>query len=905
LDEAIAAYRQAIAINPDVDWIHPIIGDALLKRSQLDVKSAIASYRQAIEINPDDVQAYRKLLTIQPDNFEIYLELGNTLVKQNQWEDAIASYRRACQLNPESFEAHFQLGKIYLSTQVKLTDLLFNSNYRQTIINQLQANPQEVALNRSNNDEEFVQVTQHISNEDFIIEVYRVYLNRHPASVEVQHWNNAICKGFTRLGLVNQFMQSGEYKHISSSSKLLEQEIADWKSLENIYEHLTEATTIFRRAVQLNENSYEAHYYLAILLKKQRYHNEAYLAFQQIIKLGTLLAHENKIDLAIDCYQKAVEIDAQYQQMILDANDLAILLIELGQINLVLDCYQNNFQNISDSSKYYYKTASQLSQLGLMNEAVIFFEQAPQSQIKKSDVYESLWKGLNQLAILDETHPIYPSEISLQEVYEYFTETSSYKVINMGALAEEDSNFLKLARLSVANLNVIGNQDDCFIEQIYAHKFGVYQPALPEKINHILPYEKNIVETGYIYCMCPFSGEILRSNQSFLIPGVNREVFVYRFVGREVFYLLTGCQRGDKIGIYFPKLDMLIKFAGERGLYVDTQNMNQLKAYLVSCWRQVKSYLSNETKKTTLVVAFHTNIGHQIWDELTGIEYLCKREIIDNYCFFVGRYEYFSIEDLFPEISSNCIEHYDDVLSNKETYSVFKTIVEKNHFVFRLGTGFMNDNLFNRIKSASIKKCSQEFLAQVKESKKHFPIILIQIRAHCRVWLNQVEGIASIINNLYLNYPNLGVVFDGWSLTGKEDASSGSWSAIEKEKKLMADILDMIPSNLKVYSSIGSTTYETVAWTLNVDLHLSPVGAGTTFTVWIAHKPGVLHAHTAGLAAWGKPVYVNPNKQFIETFQPQVLVPDNSVENFENFNYKCDWRAIYNEVIKIIKELKH
>jgi len=851
------------------------------------------------------VQAYRKLLTIQPDNFEIYLELGNTLVKQNQWEDAIASYRRACQLNPESFEAHFQLGKIYLSTQVKLTDLLFNSNYRQTIINQLQANPQEVALNRSNNDEEFVQVTQHISNEDFIIEVYRVYLNRHPASVEVQHWNNAICKGFTRLGLVNQFMQSGEYKHISSSSKLLEQEIADWKSLENIYEHLTEATTIFRRAVQLNENSYEAHYYLAILLKKQRYHNEAYLAFQQIIKLGTLLAHENKIDLAIDCYQKAVEIDAQYQQMILDANDLAILLIELGQINLVLDCYQNNFQNISDSSKYYYKTASQLSQLGLMNEAVIFFEQAPQSQIKKSDVYESLWKGLNQLAILDETHPIYPSEISLQEVYEYFTETSSYKVINMGALAEEDSNFLKLARLSVANLNVIGNQDDCFIEQIYAHKFGVYQPALPEKINHILPYEKNIVETGYIYCMCPFSGEILRSNQSFLIPGVNREVFVYRFVGREVFYLLTGCQRGDKIGIYFPKLDMLIKFAGERGLYVDTQNMNQLKAYLVSCWRQVKSYLSNETKKTTLVVAFHTNIGHQIWDELTGIEYLCKREIIDNYCFFVGRYEYFSIEDLFPEISSNCIEHYDDVLSNKETYSVFKTIVEKNHFVFRLGTGFMNDNLFNRIKSASIKKCSQEFLAQVKESKKHFPIILIQIRAHCRVWLNQVEGIASIINNLYLNYPNLGVVFDGWSLTGKEDASSGSWSAIEKEKKLMADILDMIPSNLKVYSSIGSTTYETVAWTLNVDLHLSPVGAGTTFTVWIAHKPGVLHAHTAGLAAWGKPVYVNPNKQFIETFQPQVLVPDNSVENFENFNYKCDWRAIYNEVIKIIKELKH
>jgi tetratricopeptide (TPR) repeat protein len=905
LDEAIVAYEQAIKLTPDADWIHYSLGEVLQQRTQLDLQGAIASYRRAIELNPDDVQAYRKLLEIQPDNWEVWLQLGKLLIKLEQWEEAMASYHRACQLNPESFEAHFQLGKTYLSTKFQLISLLFDSNYEQTIVNKLQQNnPPEVEPTLSKNDEEFVQVTKHLSNEDFIIEVYRVYLKRHPAPIEVQHWNNAICKGFIRLGLVNNFTHSPEYKHKSSSSLLLEQKIAYWRYMEIIFEDIEEVTTIFRRAVELNQNSYEAHYYLAKLLKKQRYHTEANLVFQQIIKLGTLLGHENKIDLAIDCYQKAVEIDNLDRQMILEANDLAILLIKLGQIQVVLDCYQNSLQNISDCSKYYYKIASQLSQLGLMNEAVIFFEQAPQPQIDKSDIYESLWKGLNQLDTLDETNPNYSIEVSLQEVHEYFSETSKYKVINIGALAEEGGNFLQVAGLSVVNLNVIANQEDCFTEYIYAHKFGVHQPPQPEKINHVLPYEKNIVETGYIYCICPFSGEILKSNQSFLIPGVMREVFVYRFVGREVFYLLTGCQRGDKIGIYLPKLDLLIKFAGERGLYVDTQNINQLKAYLVSCWRQVKSYLSNQTKKPTLVVAFHTNIGHHIWDELTGIEYLCKREIVSNYYFFVGGYEYFSIEDIFPEISSNCITHYDDVISSKETYSIFQTILEKNHFVFRLGTGFMNDNLLNRIKQTSIKNCSQEFLAQVKDIKRHFPIILIQIRAHSRVWLNQVEAIASIINNLYLNYPHLAVVFDGWSLTGKEDASSGSWLAIEKEKMLMAEIMDKIPSNIKIYSSIGSTVDETVAWTLNVDLHISPLGAGVTFPVWIAHKPGVLHAHTAGLAAWGKPFYVNLHQQrFLETFQPQVLVPDDSVENFENFNYKCDWQVIYKEVLNMIKEL--
>ncbi|MEG4626059.1 tetratricopeptide repeat protein [Microcoleus sp. w1-18aA5] len=907
LDEAIVAYEQAIKLNPDADWIHYRLGEVLQQRTLLDLEGAIVSYRRAIELNPDDVQAYRKLLEIQPDNWEVWLQLGKLLIKLEQGEEAITSYRRACQLNPESFEAHFQLGKTYLSTKFHLASLLFDSNYEQTIVNKLQQNnPPEVEPNRSKNDEEFVQVTKHLSNEDFIIEVYRVYLKRHPAPVEVQHWNNAICKGCIRLGLVNNFTQSPEYKHKSSSSLLLEQEIAYWRYMENFFEEIEDVTTIFRRAVELNQNSYEAHYYLAKLLKKQRYHNEANVVCRQIIKLGTLLGHENKMDLAIDCYQKAVEIENLDRQMILEANDLAILLIKLGQIQVVLDCYQNSFKNISDGRKYFYNIASQLSQLGLMNEAVIFFEQALQTQIDKSYLYESLWKGLNQLDTLDKTNPNYSIEISLQEVDEYFRETSKYKVINIGALAEEDINFLQRARLPVINLHLIANQQDCFTEQIYAHKFGFHKVSQPEKIKPpVFPYEKNIVETGYIYCVCPFSGEILRSNQSFLIPGSHREVFAYRFVGKEVFYLLTGCQRGDKIGIYIPNLDMLIRFGGEASLYVGTQNINHLKAYLVSCWSSVKSYLSSPRRKMTLVVGFHTNIGHHIWDELTGIEYLCKREIVDNYDFFVGGYEYFSIEHLFPEIPLNSITHYDDVIPHQDTYSVFKTIVEKNHFVFRLGTGFMDDNLFNRIKRSSIQRCSQEFLKQVKEiQERHFPVILIQIRAHSRIWLNQVEGIASIINNLYLDYPNLAVVFDGWSLTGKEDASSGSWSAIEKEKKLMAEILDMIPSDLKVYSSIGSTVDETVAWTLNVDLHISPLGAGTTFTAWIAHKPGVLHAHTKGIAAWGKMYLNQQNHPHIETFQSQVLIPDDSVENFENFNYKCDWRAIYNEVIKIIKELR-
>lgn len=114
LDEAIAAYRRASELEPEADWIQYKLGELLQQRTQLDLEGAIASYRRAIELNPDDVPAYRKLLQIQPDNFEVWLQLGEALVKQEQWEEAIAPYRRLTELNPDDVQAHYRLGELLI-----------------------------------------------------------------------------------------------------------------------------------------------------------------------------------------------------------------------------------------------------------------------------------------------------------------------------------------------------------------------------------------------------------------------------------------------------------------------------------------------------------------------------------------------------------------------------------------------------------------------------------------------------------------------------------------------------------------------------------------------------------------------------------------------------------------------
>jgi tetratricopeptide (TPR) repeat protein len=92
---ALDAYRQAVALNPDLNakpestqkaWVFLYLGEALKLKQNL--AAATSAYRQAIALDP---------------NLEAALDaLGTLLQQQNQIEEAIALYRRWINLNPQS-----------------------------------------------------------------------------------------------------------------------------------------------------------------------------------------------------------------------------------------------------------------------------------------------------------------------------------------------------------------------------------------------------------------------------------------------------------------------------------------------------------------------------------------------------------------------------------------------------------------------------------------------------------------------------------------------------------------------------------------------------------------------------------------------------------------------------------
>jgi Flp pilus assembly protein TadD len=128
-DEAIAEYRRAIALKPDLAGAHYWLGVAFYAKRQYD--EAIAEYRSAIALKPDYAEAhnnlgsvlyrmgksdeaiaeYRKAIALKPDFAYAHNNLGLALANKGQFDEAIAEYRKAIALKPDDAYAHNNLAQ--------------------------------------------------------------------------------------------------------------------------------------------------------------------------------------------------------------------------------------------------------------------------------------------------------------------------------------------------------------------------------------------------------------------------------------------------------------------------------------------------------------------------------------------------------------------------------------------------------------------------------------------------------------------------------------------------------------------------------------------------------------------------------------------------------------------------
>jgi len=136
-EEAIANFRVALAINPNLPGLHFELAELLNNTSVKDgPQEAETEYQAALQANPLDEKSecrlgdiaalrndlkeaysrYSRALQLQPDDPEANLGLAKVLMSMNQPEKAEPLLKRSIQLDPTSALAHFRLATVYRQT---------------------------------------------------------------------------------------------------------------------------------------------------------------------------------------------------------------------------------------------------------------------------------------------------------------------------------------------------------------------------------------------------------------------------------------------------------------------------------------------------------------------------------------------------------------------------------------------------------------------------------------------------------------------------------------------------------------------------------------------------------------------------------------------------------------------
>ncbi len=314
-DEAAAAYKRAIELNPDFSWSYHSLGDVLVKLERWE--ESVTAYKKAVELNPDfswsyhnlgDVLlkleqweeaavAYRCEIELKSDFAWSFGNLGDALTKLEQWNEAINVYLKAIEIDVNLPGIYEKLGFALGQTKSDLKSVLEKC--------QLQVVPE--------NREFYLDLGRSLARYDRLesaIIFCKLLLTNEPN-----------CDVWTAQ--LEELLQEQKKcnRALASSRATVTQKPDDCWSYYNLGAVLShqkkwdEAATSFLQAIEINPDIPWWFYYnlWEVLLKQNKLDQVENLchevvaakpdAFWPYLNLGEVLTRQGKITNAIDCYR--------------------------------------------------------------------------------------------------------------------------------------------------------------------------------------------------------------------------------------------------------------------------------------------------------------------------------------------------------------------------------------------------------------------------------------------------------------------------------------------------------------------------------------------------------------------------------------------------------------------------
>ena len=477
---AVALYKQAIELGLDKPfWTYKNLGDALRQKNCLD--EAIANYQKAIALNPGNPEVYDSLAQAQSQQgdyleaianyqkvielgleepFWTYVNLGNDLVKQNRLEEAIVSYQNAIKAKPRSAETLMVYNQLGLA----------------------QANNQDL---------------------DSAIQTYRTGINIYPSQIQEFEGLKQVLMGQNRLKESESLKQIQEPKSQENGSSSTESEGQavktkpdDFLSYFNLGKalsvqgRLTEASDNFSQAIRLNSNFADGYSFLGKALSEQGQLTEAIAAFKKAIELDEnqpSWVRENLAEVLAQANHPKLE---QFNQMSTQINELeqssqsclnlANKLLKEGKLERAEHLYEAAIalQPNSHSLEAYRKLAELQVKLKKYEEAIANYQKAIEIE-PNAHLYDLLATPLEKLKRWSEIVTVYCRAIELKPDYYFYHHRLGNFYHKIGKTKEAIASYYRAIELNPEYVWVHYHLGETFkVEGNFKEAINCYQTAL-------------------------------------------------------------------------------------------------------------------------------------------------------------------------------------------------------------------------------------------------------------------------------------------------------------------------------------------------------------------------------------------------------------------------------------------
>jgi hypothetical protein len=254
--------------------------------------------------------------------------------------------------------------------------------------------------------------------------------------------------------------------------------------------------------------------------------------------------------------------------------------------------------------------------------------------------------------------------------------------------------------------------------------------------------------------------------------------------------------------------------------------MRRFIAYSLAESARFRTRLDTNSHDMTVAIGGMQNFGHHIWQELSGITQLLMPDRLSRVRgVLVGPHTWFRLDRVFPELSGIPVT----TCANSEEMLV-NGFSQPGTILRPVGVQ-ITANLRSRLRRAAVVVLGPDEVRRICQAGADRRLIWINLRAHNKMWLTQVEGYSAILNALQSEFGDIGVVYDGWTDTAP--------IRDEIDQRLRPDIIR--------HDTIGTSIESSLIWADSVTTYISVVGSGLVLNSWLVHKPGMAHANRAHL----------------------------------------------------------